>query len=875
MNELIERDTALQTLRDRLQSAGTRGHVCWIAGEAGIGKTSVLRRLAAGHPAEAVWWGACDALQTPNPLSPLYDIARDAPTRFATALGGPRNVLFEAVLEELRFAASPVLVVIEDAHWADDATLDFIKFLGRRIERTHALMAVSFRDDEVTASHPLRRVIGELPGEAVTHVGLACLSPAAVEQLARRVACSPQGLYAATHGNPFFVTELLRQHEDEVPRTVQDLVMARFARLRKPAQAIVQLASIVPARIERWLVDALLTPAVDDLEACLDSGLLLADGSSLSFRHELARVAVESSLTQPVAQSLHAQVLAALVASGRAVTPARLVHHAANTGDAHAVCRLAPEAAEQARERGAHREAAAHWRTALAHADLIDDATRAQWLEASAIESAIVARMGEAIAAREQLAVLLHRLGQSAGEGLNLCRLAYLYVRAMRNAEGDALSRRGIELLETLPPGVELASAYHGEAVLRMLNRDCDESVQWARKAAALSEALGDRVGVASARAVLGTAMMFIDYAAGCDEMMQALASARELDAHTLVATTLGNLGTGSGELFRFAEAERWLREGLAFAASHELDESALYLTAWLALCDLYRGRWDEAAAHASEAIERTDAAYTQVMALVALGRLRVRRGDPGALDALDPALALAEASGTLQRIAPVRAARAEAAFKGGDQASAIREAEAALPLAQRYRHPWFIGELAYWCWRGGALHQVPDHCAGPFALQIDGRWREAAAAWEELGCPYEQARALADGDDAARREALLLFERIGARPAADALRQRLREAGVRGVARGARASTRETAYGLTARELEVLRLLCEGLRNAEIAARLNRSVRTIDHHLAAVFAKLGVDTRLEAIRTAERAGVASGRERENGQKNGQVTTPN
>ncbi len=636
MSELLEREAVLQTLREHLQSATTTGHVAWVGGEAGVGKTSVLRRLASDHPTDSVWWGACDALQTPNPLAPLQDIARDSRTRFAAALGGPRSALFEAVLDELRFAAGPVLVVIEDAHWADDATLDFIKFLGRRIGRTRALLAVSFRDDEVTANHPLRKVIGDLSTGAVTHVGLSRLSPAAVEQLARRALRSPEGLYTVTQGNPFFVTEMLRRREAEVPRTVQDLVLARYSRLGRSAQAIVQLASIVPARIERWLLDTLLAPSIVDLEACLDSGLLLADVSSLSFRHELARVAVEGSLALPLAQSLHGQALAAIVASARILAPARLVHHAAHAGDAEAVCRFAPLAAAQATERDAHREAAAHWRTAMAHADRVDPMTCAGWLDAYATESSLIGRPGEAIVAREQLAALLRGQDDTAREGLNLSRLAALYTGALRVAEGDAMSRRSIALLETLPPGVELARAYYGEAFLRMLNRDYEDSIAWARKALVAAEALGERAVAANARSVLGTALMFIDYDAGCDEMVRALTTARDLGAHALVSITLGNLGSGSGELFRFAEAERWLRENIAFAVSHELDGTALYATAWLALCELQCGRWGDAAAHAEEAISRTDAAFIQVMALVALGRLRVRRGDPGVEDALD-----------------------------------------------------------------------------------------------------------------------------------------------------------------------------------------------------------------------------------------------
>jgi len=179
----------------------------------------------------------------------------------------------------------------------------------------------------------------------------------------------------------------------------------------------------------------------------------------------------------------------------------------------------------------------------------------------------------------------------------------------------------------------------------------------------------------------------------------------------------------------------------------------------------------------------------------------------------------------------------------------------AALGLAQQRGHAWFIGELAAWCWRAGTLQDVPANCAEPYALEISGRWREAADAWQQLGCPYARARALAEGDAEAQQEALAVFDTLGARPAAEALRRRLREAGVRGVARGARASTRSHPCGLTSAEMRVLSLMAEDLRDADIAARLHRSVRTVHHHVASVLAKLEVGTRLEAVRRAEREG--------------------
>jgi DNA-binding CsgD family transcriptional regulator len=857
MTELVERESVLGTLRGLLRDAAVRGSIALVAGEAGIGKTSVLRSLSDEHSAHGpVWWGACDALETPHPLAPLLDIARESTPRFATRIAGRRAALFEAVLDDLRHAAAPILMVIEDAHWADDATLDLLKFLGRRVERTRALLAISFRDDEVTGSHPLRRVIGELPLAAVNRVDLARLSPEAVEALARKASRPAVGVHAATRGNPFFVTEVLRDTGNAVPRTVQDVVLARMARLPAAAHDLLRLVSVVPGHVERWLVDELLAPSLGDLDTCLGSGLLAVEGNMLGFRHELGRVAVESSLSPPTAQSLHARVLTALAAEHRDTAPARLAHHAVRASDVVAISRFAPLAARQAHERGAHREAAAQWRLALSHGRPADEAERSEWMEDYALECQTTDQLAEAIEARNQLALQYEQSADPRRQAQNLSRRALVHVLALRNADADADSLRSIALLDPLPACVEQAHAYWVQAQLRMLNRDCAASVEWAGRAATLAQRLGARETEVAALGTLGTALLFIDYPAGCAQLERALEAALHEGLDWVAANSYTNLGSGSGELFRLPSAHQWLSAGVAFSAARQIDFYLNYATAWLGLCEVYQGLWADAAVHASEAAARAGPTSTsRVMALVALGRLRTRRGDPGADEVLDIALELAQASGTLQRVGAVRAARAELAWARGDLRTVTTEAAAALPLSQAKGHPWFIGELAYWMWRAGGTIEAPTGCAEPYVLEMSGDWRAAADAWHKLDCPYERARALAQGDAEARRAALAIFEALGARPAADALRRRLREAGVRGVARGARAATRSHPCGLTAAEMTVLELMCQDLRNAEIAARLHRSVRTIDHHVAAVLSKLGVDSRLAAVRRAQREG--------------------
>jgi DNA-binding CsgD family transcriptional regulator len=859
--DLVERDAALLTFERQLAAARLgSGHALLVSGEAGIGKTTLLKAFGQRRGDAALWWGACDSLETPHPLAPLHDIARGADVGFKALLqpGHARAELFEAVLTTLQDSRRPVVAVFEDVHWADDATLDLLKFLGRRIDRVPCLLVLSWRDDEVSAAHPLHRLLGELPASLVTRIALEPLSAAAVDRLARAAMRSAPGLHALTRGNPLFVSELLRHGVDGVPRGVQDLVLARFARLGAAAQAVVRLASTVPTRIESVLVETLLAPSAAVVDECLNSGLLSAAGDAFFFRHELVRVAVEASLSPPAARALHAAVLRALAQPGRAaVSLARRVHHAVRAGDARAVASLAPEAARQAQQRGAHLEAAAHWRTALAHGERAG--ATGDWLAAYAHECRLTNQLAAAIEAHDQLSAWHRDHPDVRREAVNQSQLALVQVLALRNAEADAASRRAIALLAPLPPGPELARAYRVEAQLRMLNRDCEASVAWAGRAIALAEQFGEREILAEALGTLGTATLFLDYDAGCAHLARALELALADGLHGLAANTYSNLGSASGEVWRLREAQAHLKAAIAFAQRHEIDFYRHYAVAWLALCELHLGQWDDAHEHALDIVAQAASPTTsRVMALAALGRLQARRGEAGSAQTLDEALALALASGTLQRVAPVRCARAEAAWLRGDSAATIAEARAALAQAEAHRHPWFAGELAQWLRRAGAAATVPAVCAQPHALLLRGQWRLSADAWAALGCPFERALALSEGDDEARLAALALFEDLGARAAADRLRKTLRAAGLRGIPRGVRASTQTNPHQLTEREREVLELLCAGLRNSEIAERLCRSVRTVDHHVAAAFAKLGVGSRAEAVAAAARAGIAA-----------------
>ena len=283
-----------------------------------------------------------------------------------------------------------------------------------------------------------------------------------------------------------------------------------------------------------------------------------------------------------------------------------------------------------------------------------------------------------------------------------------------------------------------------------------------------------------------------------------------------------------------------------------------LYLLAYRALLELRDGRWAEAADSAAAVIRIPRTSTTpRILALVVLGLVRARRGDPEHRATLDEAWELAEPTGELPRLGPVAAARAEAAWLAGDRDAIDNATARPFALALERRSPWLIGELGVWRHRADLDVGPPPKTAEPNTLQLAGDWARAAALWREIGCPYEAALALADADDdCALHQALEQLQVLGAQPAAAIVARRLRELVVRGVPRGPRARTRENPAGLTARELEVLALLAQGLRNAQIAERLVVAEKTVDHHVSAIPRKLDVRTRGEASAHTARLGL-------------------
>jgi DNA-binding CsgD family transcriptional regulator len=860
---LLERSDCLSTLNAALSEVASRGRgrLVLVNGEAGVGKTSLVRRFCGEIGGSArVLWGTCDALFTPRPLGPLFDVAEATGGELEELVaGGARaHEVVAAIAREL-VRRSPAVMVLEDVHRADGATLDVMRLLGRRVARLSALVVVTYREDEISAAHPLRIVLGELGAASdVERLAIKPLSSAAVAELAGSQKVDPEELFRRTGGNPFFVTEVLAAETDAIPAAVRDAVLARAARLSDPARRLLEAVAAVPPQAEVRLLEAIASDVVGNLEECLASGMLEPGSDGVTFRHELARLTIQESLAPDRRIALDRAALRALTDPRWAQHDVdRLAHHAAGAGDAEAVLRFAPAAGDRAAALGAHREAAAHYGRVLPFAHTLRSEARAELLERYSHECYLTNQGAEAAAALQR-AIELHReQGHTREEGAALSSLSLILSCPGRMAESERAAREAVTLLERLPAGRELAVAC---ANVSLISMDAEDSVLWGERALRLADSLDDTevrtdalINVANARYVSGTP-------GGRDQLARCVELSREAGLDEQAGRALVSLVWGATGRREYAVADEYLECGLEFVESRGLELFRLYLLAFKASGAVAQGRWTEALDCASLVLrESFPSTAPPALALTAIGLIRARRGESERWAPLDEALALVESSRELQRLAPVAAARSEAAWLDGESAKIARATAGAFELALEHKAEWPLGELACWRWRAGLLDEPPTGAAEPYARQISGDWQRAGELWDEIGCPYEAALALAEADDQdALRHAYDELHRMGAAPAAAIVARRLRQRGARGLPRGPRKATRQNPAQLTARELEVLGLVAQGLGNREIATRLFLSEKTVAHHVSAILRKLDVRTRAQASAQAVRLGLAA-----------------
>lgn len=869
---LLERDSILERLLSAFDQAAAGAGVCaLIRGEAGLGKTALVdalvRRLG---PRAELLAGACDALDTPRPLGPLVDFCDRLSPGIRAMLddfsGAPN--LFDAVRRALADRASPVLLVFEDIHWADDSTRDLIRFLARRIGSLPVLMIVTYRAEGGSDADPLRVLLGDLVGPRALRVDLVPLSEEAVRALAANgrsgrhpAAVDATALHRLTGGNPFFVTEVLAEPSARLPDSVRDATLARLLRLPPAVQQLVRIASLAPQRCEHELLSSAFPEERARALAEMGHGgfeMLVDDGVTIGFRHELARLAIAGSVaaaTPAAARGWHRRFVDALQARGDGAL-ALLAHHAAGSGDAALVLRWALPAGLEAMRLGANREAARLLGAAVVASEGRDDLDRLSLHEHHAQACQAALDLPEAMRARGLAIDECRRDGRTVREGRNLALLGRVHWLAGDRGAAMGAFAAALSILQPHDTTLEYAWACALIAGAHMTGEEEALAIEFGTRALRAAERLDAMEVRIHALNTLGDAQQYreADWREKLEESLR-LALVHGFLDHA--ARAYINLAATAVVAQDHAAARAALTDGLAFATEHDLDFQRDYLLAWQARERFECGDWAAASAIAGELARLPRVApVARIPAIGTLAALAVRRGDAQADAAVSRALSEAEKTGEHQRIAPLLLAQAEAAWQAGDDEGCARSARLGALASVEHGSLDNLGRFVVWLWRAGRADEArrflddAPRCPQRFVDEVQGRWAEAAHDWEARGCAHEQALALSCGSKRELRQAVALLEALGARPAIDALRTRKP---TRGTPPGPRHSTKTHPLGLTLREQEILDCLVLGLSNADIARKLFRSQRTVEHHVSALLGKLGVANRAEAMAKAIR----------------------
>ncbi len=842
--ELLERESHLAELDDFANDAAAgNGRFVVVTGEAGIGKTALVDAFRESRPDLRWICSACDGGFTPRPFGPLHEIATAVGGRLRQLCvsDGDRNELFAEFADLLATSDEPVGIVVEDLHWADEASLDWLANVARRVADTSAIVIVTYRDAEPGADDVLSIMMGRIASYSATRrVSLAPLTLESVQSLSD--GRDAEQVHAVTGGNPFFVTQVLADTSGQVPPSVADVIRARVLRHSGPAQRILAGAAVVGRPASPALLASITGVAVLAVDECLVSGTLVASGPLVGFQHELTRLAVERAIPAFQAMELHRMSLVALERDG--ADSAELAHHAVACGDVDAILRHAPSAGRAAAEASSHREAIIQFKRALEHSERLSAVDHFELEDAVAASLSTRDQWEEAESHCEQ-AILLQR-GLNDPIALSRCLRTYAAClrRLCRSEASRTATLESFELMRNAEDSAEKALSLYDYANSEEV--PLDERRVLVDECRRIGKQLADDAIVA--RALLGQAFTdsdfgFIDFSL----VERALKASLSADDAGLAACCYENLYASSVDQLRLDASPAVFDEGMAYCMDREQHTYSVCLRGARVTELIRRGLNKEAIELALATMEETISPAGRMSLGIGLSVACFRAGRPEARRWLDETWDLALGHDETFWLIQVATAAAQGAWLTGD-AALVTERVFDIQRRGQERDPWRNGELCAWLSRLGYPVAPGRELPLPFSLELAGDHLGAATSWRELGCPFEQAVALTwTGESDSIRRAFEIFTELGSVPAAANVRRLLADRGERVAVRRPRGTTLAHPAGLTAREAEVLDLLTDGLTNADIAERLFLSTRTVDHHVSAVLGKLGVSTRGEA----------------------------
>jgi len=857
--ELIEREEFLHSLKSRLEDVkDSEGHCVVITGEAGIGKTSLIKAFCIDNKRNyKIYRGTCDALFTPRPLGPLYEILFQMKeiTGENVLRAHDRGELFSAFLNELASQKATTIIIVEDIHWADEATLDFIKFFARRITQFNCLLILTYRDNEVHAKHPVTDVLGQIAPDSFSRIKLPPLSRQAVENLSAQKGYSGEDVYKVSGGNPFYVTEILASYSPGVPDKIKDSMISVYNRLDDGARQVCQILSVLPTGFETKYLERAQPLYANAIHHCIDFGILVVKDGLIFFKHELYRRTIESSLSPFLRLTLNKKILDLFLESfEQSGDLERIVHHAKNANANDLVVKYAPLAADRAALLGAHTEAAKLYRSAIEYSKGNDISFMVWLYESYSFECYLINQMKDAIIYREKALRIWKEKNNI--ENIGNCNrfLSRLWWCDGNLKKAENYGMEAIKVFDNEPASKAKAMAFSNMAHLKMMANEADDCMFWGEKAITMAKELGDEETLCHALASIGQVQARTQAPKKNDTslLQQSLDIALRNNYDEQAMRAYSILARNVVWMKDYEFAEKIVEEGLRHCERVGIHLGTPYILSTKAWLYLDTGHWDDALRIANSLVANTDQlALAKSIAVVVIAKIKIRRGHKDIRPLLIEAKSNAFETNEAQAIIPLLSALLEYEWLTGERFIDETDLDYAVKGSANRIRIYDNSEFVFWLMKTRNMRiDLGDFFEG-YKITTEATALRAAQLWKHLGCPYERALALFEGAEGDKRVAIEIVHNLGADAVYEKMKFEMRSFGIKNIPLGLRKSTLSNPANLTSRELEVLQLLKEGLQNREIGSRLFISAKTVSHHIASIFFKLDVNSRGKAVQQA------------------------
>jgi len=860
-NDLIERAEFLNSLQLKFESvAGGEGHCVLLSGEAGIGKTSLIKAFCKDKKNDCkIFHGTCDALFTPRPLAPIYDIIWQ--------IGGDsnldttdRSLLFSQLFHEIEVQKGTTLIVIEDIHWADEATLDFIKFFARRISQIHCLFILTYRDNEIFDNHPLRNVLGQLPSDTLTRLQLSPLSREAVEKMALERGYKGEDVFSISGGNPFYVTEILASYSPGVPENIKDAILSVYHQQEKGTKNAWEICSVIPEGLEIKRFGKIKSTWDAEMDHCFALEIIVIKNNRVIFKHELYRRTIEGSLSPFRRIALNKKMLDLFLDSFEQEGEIeRIVHYAKNANENKLVVKYAPIAARQAASVGAHIEASKLFLTAIEYSDGTDMDQMVEFYESYAYECYLTNQVKDAIIYQGKALKIRQQKNEIEQAGNSLRLLSRLWWFDGNRQEAEKYGKQAIEILESQPASKAKAMAYSNMSQLKLLSDETSECVRWGNKAIEMANEIKDDEILCHAMNNVGCVLWKTNPSneKGREMLFESLDIALKKSFHEHAARAYSNIVSIYLLFKEYELAGPVLEDGINYCEERNLNSSKNYKLYVKAKVFFETGDWQQAASILENLLSNpSQLGSVKISALAVMSVIKIRKGEEDALIYLNEAKLLALKSKEYHRIIPVMIAALEYEWLTGKKQMTEEEFQLSLELIEKVDNQYLNSEFAFWLQKVRKKDLGLAELYEPYKLLKEGKIKSAASFWETKGCPFEKAFALFAGKEDDMKNALLIFQQLVAEAVYEKINMEMRAGGIKKIPRGLRESTKTNPAQLTNRELDVLQLLQKGIQNKEIAGALFISPKTADHHISSILFKLDVNSRSKAVTEAVRLGI-------------------